>query len=523
MLLSNGEKEKMAESRTDNAIKNAAASLCLRVVSILSQFFLRTVFLRVLGNEYAGVGGLFTDILNVLSLVELGLDTSMVYALFRPLAENDDGRVRSLLRFYRRAFRFAGTGVLAAGLLCAPFLRFLVGDLPAVQEDLRLVFLLYTVNAAVPYLFAERTVLLKAEQRGRIVSACGIAAQCVECAVSVWYLLTFRRFIGWLFLHLAVNFLRCGALWFVAGRRDARLFGEKAEPLSRGDKKRLAADLLCMTAYHVSGVAVYSTDSIFISRFLGAAQVAVTGNYSMIVNSVRTCAEQAAGAVKPSVGHLAATSSPEKQFRIFRQMHFASFYAACSGSACLYALLDAFVGDLWLDASYLLPPATVALIVANFYIAVMVFPVEAFRSANGLFRNGWGRPLVTAFLNLLLDAVLGRYYGLNGIFAATAVSRLLTQVWFDPYLIFRRVFDRTVARYLGDYLGKAMLTFVLCAATSFACSLMPIPNVLLNFICRAAVSAALPQLALFLLYRKHEDYREILSVFRRILKRAAKK
>ena len=511
----------MNGSRTDNAIKNAAAGLGLRVVSILSQFILRTVFLRVLGVEYAGVGGVFTELLNVLSLAGLGLDASMVYALYRPLAENDEDRVRSLLGFYRKAFRLAALGMLAAGALCAPFLGALVGDLPAVKEDLRVVFLLYTVNASVPYLLAERTGLLKARQKGRIVSAFGIAAQCAECALSVWYLLAFRRFLGWLALHLAVTLAKSAALWLAAGKREP-LLRQPGVPLSRGGKKRLIADLFCLIAYQVSGVAVYSTDSLFIARFLGPAQVAVAGNFMMIVNSVRTCAEQAAGAVKPGVGHLAATESPEKQRRIFERMHFIAFYAACCGSVCLYSLLNAFVGEVWLDASFCLPPLTVALIVADFYIAVMVYPVEAFRGANGLFRNGWGRPLATALLNLLLDAVLGRFFGLNGILLATAVSRLLTQVWFDPYLIFRRVFRCGAGRYYLDYCLKMMITALLCASTSFVCSL-PAGGGAIIFVVRAAIALLLPQLPLYLLFRKNGDYRRIASVFLRKLKRTAKK
>lgn len=517
----------MKESRTDNAIKNAVASLGLRVVSILSQFILRTVFLRVLGNEYAGVGGLFTDILTVLSLAELGLETSMVYALFRPLAKQDDDRIRSLLRFYRRASRVAGVGVLAAGLLCAPVLPSLVGELPAVREDLRLIFLLYLLCTVVPYLFAERSVLLKAEQRGRIVSSLGIAAACAECALSVWYLLAFRQFMRWLLLHLAVQVVKCTALWLTAGRREPRLFREKGSPLSRSDQRKLLRDFLYLTAYQVSGVAVYGTDSIFIARFLGPVQVAIVGNYLLIVNSVRACAEQMASAVKPSVGHLAATETPERQMRVFRQMHFISFYAACCGSVCLYTLLNAFVGDLWLDASYCLPNTTVALIVANFYIAVMVYPVEAFRNANGLFRYGWMRPLTTALLNLLLDAILGSYYGLNGIFFATAVSRILTQVWFDPYLIYLRVFRRGVCRYYLDYLLKTLIAAALCALTALVCSFCPLKSELLSFIFRAAVSLILPQFLLFVLFRKNEEYRQVIrlfaAAFRKNCKRTVKK
>ena len=345
--------------RTDNALRNAGASLVLRAVSILSRFVLRPVFLRVLGNEYAGLTGLFTDLLAVLSLAQTGLETSMVFSLYRPLAREDLARVSSVAAFYRRAFRVAALFVLVAGAVCAPFLSGMLGGLPDVPEDLRAVFLLYVLCTALSCLTADCSALLKARQQGRIVSACGIAVQAAECAISVWYLLTFRRFTGWLLLHVGFQLLKNMLLRLAAGRKTPWRSG--AAPLPPEEKKRLLTGFLCLTAYAVSGAAVYSTDSIFIGRFLGAAQVAVVGNFTLIAGSVRTCAEQAAAAVRPSVGHLAATEAPDRQRRIFSRMHFAAFFAACWGSACLFALLNPFVGEVWLDPSYCLPPVTVAL------------------------------------------------------------------------------------------------------------------------------------------------------------------
>lgn len=510
--------------RTDNAVRNAAASLGLRAVGIVSQFVLRTVFLRVLGNEYAGVTGLFTDILNVLSLVQTGLETSMIFSLYRPLARNDVTRVSAIVAFYRRAFRVTAGFVLAAGAVCVPFLSALVGGLPAVPEDLRAVFLLYVFCTAVSCLTADRAALLKAEQRGRVVSVCGIAAQTAECIVSVWYLLTFRRFTGWLLLHVGFQLLKNVLLWLSAGRIAPQYLHGKNR-LSAEDTKRLLSGFLCLTTYAVSGAAVYGTDSIFISRFLGAAQVAVVGNFTMIASSVRTCAEQAAAAVRPSVGHLAATEAPEKQRRIFSQMHFASFLAACWGSVCLFTLLNPFVGGIWLDPSYCLPPVTVALLTADFYIALMVYPVEAFRNANGLFYRGWWRPLVTAGLNLLLDALLGRLLGLNGIFLATAVSRILTQVWFDPLLVFRHAFadGRGVLRYYRDYAGKALLTAAVCGMTAFFASSVQFQGVLPAFLFRAAVCAVLPPAVLLCVYRKSGEYAALKRTGRDYMKRLLKK
>lgn len=512
----------MPESRTGNALKNSAASLALRAVGILSRFLLRTVFLRVLGNEYTGMTGVFTDVLNVLSLAEAGLESSLLYALYRPLAENDAPQAASLLRFYRKAFLLAGCAMAAAGVLIAPFLPYVVRDIPEVREDIRLIFLLFVLDSAVSCCFAARPALLKAEQHSRAVSRYAMAAQCAECLLSVPLLIVTKRFVAWLAVHLAADLVKNMLLWRAAGRRG-ELFGrEQGLPLCAAERKQQIGNTLRLTAYDLSGAAVNSTDSIFISLFCGAAEVAVVGNFMLIVNGVRGVIEQVAAAVKPGVGHLAATSPPEKQLQIFRKMDFAAFYAACCGSACLFSLLNPFVGDIWMGPSYRIPVSTAALITLNFYLAVMVFPVETFRTANGLFARGWGRPVATAALNLLLDVALGRFWGVDGIFLATALSRVLTQVWFDPYLLGRYAFLKSPGPYYRRYAFRAVFALFVCAAAAFAASLFSFGNPYVSFVCRAAAAAVLPPVLLAAAFRCAPEYGEMLALAHKIRKRIVK-
>ena len=508
----------MTESRASHSFKNAGASMALRIVGILSQFALRTVFLRVLGNEYTGLSGLFTDLLNVLLLAETSLETAMCCALYRPAAEHDVRKTASLLRFYGRAFRWAGCGMLAAGALCAPFLGSIVGSVPEIREDIRLIFLLFVGGAAFSSFFACRPALLKAEQRSRTVSLYGIAAQCAECVLSLALLPLFRRYAVWLALHVGANAAKTLLLWRRTPRDFPCCFQADPLPLDRRDRKALRADWLCLAAYQLSGAAVNSTDSVFISAFYGAGRVAVAGNYLLIVSSVRVCLEQLFGAVRPSVGNLAATDPPEKQLSVFRRMDLAAYFAACWGAAALFTLLGPFVGELWLGSAYRLPTAVTALMAVNFYLAVMVYPVETFRAANGLFRQGWGRPLATASLNLLLDWLLGKRFGLAGVFAATALSRIATQIWFDPWLVFRSAFRADVKRYYAGSVLRAALAAAVGAVTFGIASIPVFRGVYASFVWKAAVAAIIPGLVLFAVFRRSDAFRGIVGMIRKALR-----
>lgn len=502
----------MAESRTANVFKNTAARLLQRVASILVQFILRTIFIYLLGKEYTGVSGLFTDILNVLSLMEAGLDTSMVYALYKPLADNDQKRIKALLDFYKKAFFIIGVLVLVIGIAIIPFLGIIIKDVPNIREDIRLIFVFYVVTSASSYFFVYRTVLLNADQKSRVISKWRTIVQIAECVLEVALLFVFRQFLVYLIIHLAATLANNFIVSRITTRRYPQYFCEKnVERLSRDETVLILRDILCLTAYNFSGVVINSTDSIFISAFIGTVEVAIIGNFTLIINSIRTVVSQIVDVTKPSIGNLAVTSGRDRQEAVFLRMNFISFYVATFCSACFYTLLNPFVGDIWFDPSYKTSSLILAILTLNFYVAVMVYPVESFRTANGLFVQGWIRPIVMAGLNIVLDFFMGRRWGIVGIFLATTISRCLTQVWFDPYLVFKIVFKKKPWKFLADYVLKLLFAAVVCGITALVSNCVTFENVYLAFCGKVVVAAVVPNVVLTVVYWRNEDYKYLIQ------------
>lgn len=114
-------------------------------------FFTRVVFTRTLSEGYVGINGLFTDILNILSLSELGVGTAITYALYAPIARRDIKKQQILMRMFRNFYRITAGFVLLAGLCLIPFLDILMKDRPDVNH-LIIIYLLYLLNSVVSYL-----------------------------------------------------------------------------------------------------------------------------------------------------------------------------------------------------------------------------------------------------------------------------------------------------------------------------------------------------------------------------------
>lgn len=121
------------KSRTANSIRNILTGFIGQALVLGVGFINRIVFIRCLTAEYLGINGLFTNILSMLSLAELGIGTAIVYALYKPLAEHDEEKISALMQFYKKAYNFIGCVVGIVGLFLIPFLTKLIGEAPEIQ------------------------------------------------------------------------------------------------------------------------------------------------------------------------------------------------------------------------------------------------------------------------------------------------------------------------------------------------------------------------------------------------------
>ena len=129
----------MKFNRKKNAKRNIFFGVILRVLSVLFPFLIRTLIIHFLGAEYVGLNSLFSSILSVLSVAELGFGSAIVFSMYKPIAEDNKIVICAILNFYRKVYRIIGTIILTVGILLIPFLeRLIKGTVP---NDVNLVFL----------------------------------------------------------------------------------------------------------------------------------------------------------------------------------------------------------------------------------------------------------------------------------------------------------------------------------------------------------------------------------------------
>ena len=451
-------------SRTEHITRNVSVTVITQIVSMLFAFINRTIFIKILGENYLGLDGLFSSILTIFSLAELGIGNALIFSLYKPIAEGDKTKATQLLTLYNKAYRVIIIVILSIGSLLIPFLpRIVNADLSDIGINLYVIYILFLLNTVSSYFFAYRGAILIVNQHQSTVSIIGtstkISVNILECIL----LLVLRNYYIYLLVRVVGNYVNALIVAAKAKKEYPELCVKNKELLPRTEVKRIAKDVYALSIRRVGSVVVTSVGSIVINAFISLVMVGIYSNYVLIVTSVQGITTLMMTAMTASIGNFIATQKKEEIEDAFRLYTLITYllYGFCS--ICLVVLINRFVTLLW-GANYLLSDTAVYLIVFNFFLYGFQSSINVFRDAAGLFVQGKYRPIFSAFVNIFFSVLLVRYIGIEGVILGTILSRLLVSAWYDPYIIYKNLFKSSVAKYfirLGLYI---VVTFSLAFA-----------------------------------------------------------
>ena len=508
----------MADTRTGNSIKNSGVTIFGRLATLIMEFVLRTVLIKTLGIEYGGISSLFTDILQVLSLMELGLGSAIIFALYKPLAEKNYPKINALMQFYRTTYNIIAAGVFILGLCCVPFLGSIVKDVPDIKEDIRLIFMLYVAASSCSYLVVYKETLIRASQQSRVAVRIEMAVQITFMGLESIALFIFHEYLIYLVLRIITYLVRNLLISVEVRKRFPEVNFRGKERLEKQDRQKLMKDVGAMTLYKISGVVLNGTDSIIISTFLGTGLVGIMGHFRMISNCVTNLSNKVWVAVLPSVGNMAVIDDDEKQYRVFSRVNLGSFIFSGFCSVAMFNLCNPLV-TVWLGADYTVSTITVFAIAFNMYLFLTILPFQTFRDANGLFVQGKYRPVIMSIINIGLSFALVMPYGMFGVLVATPISRLVTETWFDPYVVYKYVFKKSPKPYYKEFVIHALITLVTGTLIWGMLEMAHIGGGLARLVLGLVLCCTIPLLVYYLLFRKNHQFIELVKYLKRLLKR----
>lgn len=432
----------MKLEKTKNARRNILFGILNKVITMFLPFVVRSVIIYALSAEYLGLNSLFSSILQVLNLTELGFSSAMVYSMYKPIAENDDETICALLNFYRKIYFIIGCIVLSLGLLLLPFLDKLInGDVPD-NINIYILYLCYLVNTVLSYMmFAYRSSLLNAHQRTDVISNINTITLGSMYFLQIIVLIATKNYYTYVLMMPAFTILNNLIVAGVSRKYypQYECKGELDSTLISGIKKQTVG----LMVNKICAVSRNSLDNIFVSTFLGLAATAMYGNYYYIMNAIIAILMVVSNGLLAGVGNSIVTESPEKNYSDLNKINFVYMWFAGWCTICLICLYQPFM-KLWVGKKLMFPNVVAIAFGIYFYALEMGVVRGVYSDAAGLWWENRYRAIVETIANLILNYILVKCFGILGIIVATLISLLVINFGFGSQIVFKYYFKLNI-------------------------------------------------------------------------------
>ncbi|MFV0973352.1 oligosaccharide flippase family protein [Bacillus sp. BSL6] len=497
--------------RTMHSIKNISISILSQMVIVILGFISRKVFLDSLGIEYLGIDGLLINILSMLVLIEAGIGASIVYNLYKPLAENNQYKIIALVQLYKKIYQILAIIILVISAMIYPVLSHLMKDGESIS-NVAIIYSIFVVKNVVTYLNAHKRSLIQADQRGYVLARVDLLFQVVTTIFKIFILMYTKNYILYLIIELSIYVIQNVVNGRIVNKNYSYIKTKKKYSIDNDTKEKLIINVKAMFLHNIGGYIVFGTDNILISSFIGLAMVGIYSNYTMIINQLAAVVNPILNGIEASVGNLIATENSDKNYAIFKVTYLVNFWIFSFCTIFLFNLLEPFIG-WWLDKKYLLNNIVFVVILINFYITGMRTAIAIFKNKAGLFVQDKYIPLVEAIINLSLSILLAKMFGLVGIFIGTAISTIATVLWIQPYIVYRNLFKKSVWKYFTTYVFYVFLTVVTGFITTSICNYFIEGSTFISLVGKGVICLLVPNVIYVLIFYKSTEFQYVRNIF----------
>lgn len=484
-------------------------------VQMVFTFVSKSIILQVLGSDYLGLSSLFSSILQVLNIAELGFTSSIVYFMYKPLAENDDNKVCALLNELKRVYKLVGLFILIVGLCLIPFIPKLIsGEVPT-KLNVYVLYTLYLINTAAGYLlYAHKTALLTALQRLDLTKVANTVVICIQYILQIIALAVFKNYYLFLIMMIlgtvGVNLFTA----YVCSKKYPQYVCEGR--IDYNKRKSLLKRVRGLMVCNISNVTYTSLDSIIISSFIGLASVAKYNNYISIYSSVLSLIIIIRNSMQSSIGDSIVKESAEKNLENLYTWQFLFSVIATWCSCCMLCLYQPFM-VLWMGEGMLLPFRDVILIVSWFLVGVVQHAYYLYLTGAGLWDEMKWSYILSAIFNLLMNVVLGKLFGVSGIILASFLSMLIFGTFWQCKIVFDNYFKYSCKKYIVIQFAYFLVAIIVCAVSYYVCSYIYLDGIV-EIIVKGITCTIVSFVIMFVLYFKNNNFKKSATILKRVLK-----
>lgn len=501
------EKEEIvvAKSRIYNSTRNIFSGLIKQIMNIVLPFIIRTIIIYSLGSKYQGISGLFSSILQVLSLADLGFSTAVVFSLYKPISEKNNKLINALMLYLKKIYQIIGAIVLILGLCLLPFLKYLInGSIPS-DINIYILYLIYLFNSVISYyLFAYKSALFTAMQREDITSNIYTITSIFIKILQIVFLIIFKNYYIFILIQPIGTAMNNILLQIYSKKMFPNIYPDGEIP--NENKKNLSKQVRALFISRVADVARNSLDNIIISSFIGLSAVAAYDNYLYIFTGLRGFFLVLMSGMQASIGNSIVEETVEKNYNDLHRITHMYMLLTSICTTCLFCLYQPFM-QIWMknNTDLILSNACVVLFCIYFYEINMNNTINLYLNGNGLYWNLRWWYIIESLVNLLLNILLGKTFGIFGVLLATVITIFLFNFIPRVTIVFKEYFKVSSKKYyINNIKYFAICTIISCFILKF-CSFICIDGVV-GFLIKGFISLGLSLLFYYFIYKNSRYY-----------------
>lgn len=504
--------------RSEYVVKNSFWTTVNSVVNILIGFVSRTLFIYFLNSEYLGIDGLFTNVLSLLALSELGFSSAVTYNLYKPLKEGDDRKVAALMNFYKWIYRGVALFILVVGLALVPFLQFIIKETTFDISYVRIVYIIFLLKTAVSYLYSYNYTLATADQKGYLTAKITLVSHFIIPFAKIGVLAYTKSFIAYIsteiVLNLITNFIKA---YYVKTKYP--VLKDTKSSLGRDEKIKMVTDVKNIFLGKVSTTVLNSTDNIIISAFVNVVSVGFLSNYNTLIGYVQTFINGSLYSAQASIGNAIASETKEYVLKVLNRLTMITLFVSSFACTALFCLSSDFISIVWSRKEDMtLPVFTVFIVMFNSFFQMIKNPLWMTLTGCGLFNKDKYISIAGAIVNLIVSVIFVQFSGIRGVIWGTIISQLV-QLILKTKLLFDEYFEMKCIQYLMRMM-LCFAVFVLELTVTYGCCLLvPTSFPILSFGVKMVICVIIPNMMTFILFHKTDEFHYLIELIMKTLKK----
>ena len=508
----------MKFNRTKNATRTFFFGLLTKLITILFPFIIRTIIIYKLGAEYVGLTSLFTSVLQILNVSELGISSAISFCLYKPIAEDDKKSINALIALMKKLYKIIGCVILGTGLIIIPFLKHFISGTYPESVNIYILYIIYLLNAVVSYFgYAYKSILFEAYQKGDVNHKILAIVEVLKYIMQIIVLICFANYY-WFAALLPFSSILVTIITEINSKKQFPEIEPKGV-VSEELKIIIRKKVLFLSAHSIAATLTNSIDNIVISSSLGLIATAIYGNYFYIFSSITSIIVILFRAIKPVVGNSIYSDSTEKKDELFGAIQFLIYWIAIWTSTSLLCLYQPFM-KVWVGDAYVLGISSVMMIVLYYYSNIIKLSYSnIYIDAAGLWDKTLLRQIAVAIINLVLDVTLVNKFGIEGIVFASFFATALIGLPLDVIVTYKYILEKDTKSGLLNTGLQFIIATCICMISYFICSNISINNVYINIFINVIICCVVPNLTLFLMYRNSYYFKFLLEHINSLIKR----